>query len=97
MGELIRRQGRSRFGPGHGFDDGAGHAEDFRVEDFVVRAPADAEVGGLGPGFSGLGVGWGARGYGGAGAVGEEERVGLDVGNELVEAGGGVGERAGGE
>ena len=67
------------------------------MENFVVGAPADAEVGGLGPGFSGSGVGWGARGYGGAGAVREEERVGLDVGNELVEAGGGIGERAGGE
>lgn len=81
---MVRQLGRGERrvcrGPGHGFEDGVRDAEDFRGEGLGVRAPCDAQGGG--GGVRGLGVGvWarGVSGYGGGGAVGEEERVGFDV------------------
>lgn len=70
-----------RGGAGHGFEDRGGDAEDFRAEGFGVGAPGDAEGGGGGERGACGGVWLGARGYGRGGAVGEEERVGFNVGD----------------
>ena len=79
-----------------GFEDVVGVAVDGAAEEFVVGAPADAEFGGAGPGFVVGGVWGGGGGDGGGGAVGEEGGVGGDVGDEVVDGGGAVGEDGGG-
>lgn len=71
-------------------------AVDGAAEQFVVRTVADAEVGGAGPLLPVGGVRGGEGGDGARGAVGDEVGVGGDVGDELVQGRGVVGQDAGG-
>lgn len=59
-------------------------AVDGAAEQFVVGAVADAEVGGAGPLLAVGGVRGREGGYAARGAVGDEGRVGGDVGDEVV-------------
>lgn len=81
---------------GHRFQNGVREAVDGAAEQFVVGTVADAEVGGAGPGLLVGAVRGGEGGDGARGAVGDEVGVGGDVGDDVVQGLGVVGEDAGG-
>ena len=68
------------------------HAVDGAPEQLVVGPVPDAQVRGPGPSSPVLGVRCRERGDGARGAVGDEGGVGGDVGDQVVEGRGAVGE-----
>lgn len=94
---VVMRWCNSRRGlPRHSFQDPVRIAVDPALVDFIIGPVADAEVRRARPLSVGAGVGGGVGCDGGGGAVGDELRVGGDVGYYVVDVFGGVGENAGG-
>ena len=91
---LLRERGARR--PAYGLDDAAGDAVDAAAEGLGDAGPADDEAGLRGPAGVRCAVGCGPARYGGGLAVREEAAVLRDVGDDAVDCGAGVGERAGG-
>lgn len=81
----LRLRDRGFGGAGAGFEGVVGEAVYLRLEGFAEAAPADLEFGGAGPLLFVLGVRGGGRRDAGGGAVGDEGRVGRDVGYYIVE------------
>ena len=91
---LLRERGARRAA--HGLDDAAGDAVDAAAEGLGDAGPADDEAGLGRPARVRRAVGCGPARHRGGLAVGEEAAVLWDVGDDVVDCGAGVGERAGG-
>ena len=91
---LLGKRGARRAA--HGLDDAAGDAVDAAAEGLGDAGPADDEAGLGRPARVRRAVRCGPARYGGGLAVRQEAAVLRDVGDDVVDCGAGVGERAGG-